>query len=161
MTITTAPSSTVSSNPARTIFWAGLIAGTLDLTAACVVSWLRAGVTPIRVFQSVASGLFGASSFAGGTKTAALGVIFHFIIAATAAAVYYLASRRIKFLVQQPVIAGLIYGVFVYFFMNFVVIPLSNVPKRPVPLSGRIIGLVIIVFCIGLPIAAIVKRSSK
>ena len=40
---------------ARVIFWAGLIAGTLDLTGACVVAWLRTGATPVRIFQSVAT----------------------------------------------------------------------------------------------------------
>lgn len=146
---------------ARVIFWAGLIAGTLDLTGACVVAWLRTGATPVRIFQSVASGLYGPTSFTGGTKTAVLGVVLHFIIATTWAAVYYLASRRLSFLIDQTIIAGVIYGVFVWLFMNFVVLPLSAVTKRPVPLSSRIIGMLIIVFCIGLPIAFIVRRFSK
>ena len=122
---------------ARVIFWAGLIAGTLDLTGACVVSWLRAGVTAV------------------------LGVVLHFIIATTWAAVYYLASRRLSFLIDHTMIAGVIYGVFVWLFMNFVVLPLSAVTKRPIPLSSRIIGMLIIIFCIGLPIAFIVRRFSK
>ena len=146
---------------ARVIFWAGLIAGTLDLTGACVVSWLRAGVTPVRIFQSVASGLYGPASFTGGAKTAVLGVVLHFIIATTWAAVYYLASRRLSFLIDHTMIAGVIYGVFVWLFMNFVVLPLSAVTKRPIPLSSRIIGMLIIIFCIGLPIAFIVRRFSK
>lgn len=145
----------------RAIFWAGLIAGTLDITGACVVAWVRAGVAPIRVLQSVASGLYGSASFTGGAKTAVVGVILHFIIATTAAAVYYLASRRIGFLINRTIIAGVLYGVVVYLFMNFVVLPLSAVPKRPVPLSGRIIGMLIIIFCIGLPIAFIVRRFSR
>ncbi len=45
------------------ILVAGLIAGTLDITGACVVAWLRAGVTPVRVLQSVASGVYGSASF--------------------------------------------------------------------------------------------------
>ena len=146
---------------ARVIFWAGLIAGTLDLTGACVVSWLRAGVTPVRIFQSVASGLYGPASFTGGAKTAVLGVVLHFIIATTWAAVYYLASRRLSFLIDHTMIDGVIYGVFVWLFMNFVVLPLSAVTKRPIPLSSRIIGMLIIIFCIGLPIAFIVRRFSK
>lgn len=152
-----------SSRGARVIFWAGLIAGILDLTGACVVSWLRAGVTPVRVFQSVASGVYGAASSQGGAKTAVLGVVFHFIIATTWAAVYYLASRRLPFLLDQPLISGFLYGVLVYLFMNFVVIPLSAIPRRttPVPLSSRLIGLSIIILCIGLPIAFIVRRLSK
>jgi hypothetical protein len=143
------------------IFWAGLIAGTLDLAGACLVSWLRAGVTPVRVFQSIASGLYGSSSFTGGAKTAVLGIVLHFFIATTAGALYYFASRRLSFLIDRPIIAGVSYGVVVYLFMNFVVLPLSAVARRPVPLSGRIIGMLIIIFCIGLPIAFIVRHFSK
>lgn len=143
------------------ILTAGLIAGTLDIIAACLVAWLRAGVTPVRVLQSVASGVYGSASFSGGRKSAALGLVFHFIIATTAAAVYYLASRRLRFLIERPIIAGTSYGVLVYLFMNFVVLPLSHVPQRPVPLSSRIIGMLVIIFCVGLPIAAIVRRFSR
>lgn len=145
----------------RVILIAGLVAGTLDIAAACVVAWVRAGVAPVRVLQSVAAGVYGSASFTGGTKTAVLGLIFHFIIATTAAAVYYAASRRLNFLVDQAIISGLLFGVVVYLFMNFVVLPLSNVPKRPVPLSGRIIGMAIIMLFVGLPIAAIVRKYSK
>jgi hypothetical protein len=146
----------------QVILLGGLIAGTLDITAACVVSWLRAGVTPIRVLQSVASGLLGSASASGGPRTAVLGLALHFLIATVATAVFYFASRSLKFMVARPLISGLLYGTVVYAFMNFVVIPLSAVPRRgPPPLSGRIIGLLIIIFCIGLPIAFIVSRFSN
>lgn len=56
------------------ILRAGLVAGALDITAACVSSWLRAGVGPVRVLQSVASGVLGADSYNGGLGSAALGV---------------------------------------------------------------------------------------
>jgi hypothetical protein len=145
----------------QTIFIAGLVAGVLDLSAACIYSWLRAGVSPVRVFHSVASGLLGPTAFTGGAKTAALGIALHFFIATIWATVYYFASRKSSFLVKQPIPAGLIYGVVVYLFMNFVVLPLSAVAKRPVPLSARIIGCLIIMFCIGLPIALIVRRFGR
>ena len=145
----------------QTIFVAGFIAGVLDLTAACVYSWLRAGVSPVRVFHSVASGLLGATAFTGGAMTAALGIVLHFFIATSWATVYYLASRKLSFLVNQPIPAGLIYGVVVYLFMNFVVLPLSAVARRPVPISARIIGCLIIMFCIGLPIALIVRKFAR
>ena len=147
-----------TSRALQTILAAGVIAGILDLTAACTYAWLRAGVTPVRVFHSVASGLLGQAAFVGGAKTAAVGILLHFIIATTWATVYYFASRKLIFLVDQPIAAGLIYGVIVYLFMNFVVLPLSAVAKRPVPISARIIGCLIIMFCIGLPIALIVRR---
>ena len=146
----------------KAIFWGGLIAGVLDITAACVTAWLRATVTPVRVLQSVASGLLGQETYSGGAKTAALGLAFHFVIATTWAAVFYLASRKLRFLLEHPVVWGLAYGVVVYAFMNFVVLPLSQFPQRAAPtLAGRSIGLLVIMFCIGLPIALIARRFSR
>ena len=143
------------------IFLGGLIAGTLDLTAACVYSWLRASVSPIRVFQFIASGVMGTDSFTGGAKTAVLGVALHFLIATVATAVFYFASRAWFFLIEYPIVAGLLYGIPVYAFMNFVVLPLSQIQQRPQPMSARIINLVILMFCIGLPIALIVRRFAR
>jgi len=112
--------------------------------------------------QSVASGLLGQASYEGGTKTAALGVVLHYFIATVWTTVFYLASRKLRWLLDRPVTWGLVYGVIVYAFMNFVVLPLSAFPQRTPPrLSGRIIGLLIIMFCIGLPISLIVRRFSK
>ena len=104
----------------------------------------------------------GSAAYSGGATTAVLGVALHFLIATTATAVFYVASRKLRFLLEQPVLWGLVYGVFVYAFMNFVVLPLSAFPQRAAPtLSGRIIGLLIIMFFVGLPIAIIVRRFSK
>ena len=143
------------------IFWGGLIAGTLDICAAFLYAWLRAGVSPIRVLHAVASGLLGAASFQGGGKTAVLGLALHFLIATIWTTVFYFASRRLLFLVERPVTFGLLYGVVVYLFMNFVVLPLSNVAQRPSPVSARLINMLIIMFCVGLPIALIVRRFSR
>ena len=143
------------------IFWGGLIAGTLDLTAACVYSWVRSGVTPVRVFQFIASGLLGAESFTGGVKTAALGVALHFLIATIWTLVFYFASRKLLFLIEYPIAAGLLYGALVYALMNFVVLPLSQVTQRPQLMSVRIVNLIILMFCIGLPIALIVRRFAR
>lgn len=148
--------------PAKAIFWGGLIAGTLDLTGACVVSWFRGGVPPARIMQSVASGLLGAAAYQGGAKTATLGVVLHYFIATTWVVVFYLASRKLRFLIERPIPWGLVYGVIVYVLMNFVVLPISAFPVRTPPtLTSRIINLVIIMLCIGLPIAIIVRRFSR
>ena len=148
--------------PSRAIVWGGLIAGTLDLTGACVVSWVRSGVPPVRIMQSVASGLLGGAAYSGGAKTAVLGVVLHYLIATTWTIVFYVASRKLRFLIERPVTWGLVYGVIVYAFMNFVVLPVSALPQRTPPtLSSRIINLLIIMFCIGLPIATIVRRFSR
>jgi len=143
------------------IFLGGLIAGTLDICAAFLTAWLRRGVRPAAVLRFVASGLLGPAALSGGAKTALLGLALHFLIATTATVIFYLASRKLLFLIERPITFGLLYGVAVYAFMNFVVIPLSKITPRPAPLSDRIIGLLIIMFCIGLPIALIVRRFSR
>ncbi len=70
------------------------------------------------------------SSYSGGLGTVALGVVLQFVIALGAATVYYLASRKLPFLVSRAVLRGLIYGALVYLFMHFVVVPLSASPHR-------------------------------
>ena len=143
------------------ILLGGLIAGTLDICAAFLTAWLRRGVSPAAVLRFVASGLLGPAAFTGGAKTAAIGLALHFLIATGATIVFYLASRKLLFLIERPVHFGLLYGVAVYLFMNFVVLPLSLVPRGAMTVSGFIIGLLTIMFCVGLPIALIVRRYSR
>ncbi len=148
------------SNSAKTVFWAGLLAGCLDLAAAIITTMVRGG-RPSRMFQAIASGVLGANSFQGGSRTAALGIFLHFVIALIWATVYYLASRRLSFLVSQAVIFGVLYGVIVYFFMQWVVLPLSAVLFRPsLRPSVLITGVLVHIFCVGLPIALTVRRLS-
>ena len=162
MTVANATASSARLKAFQVILLGGFVAGALDLTAACVVRWLRAGVGPVQVMQSIASGLLGAAAFTGGARTAVLGVALHFFIATVVTAVFYFASRTLKFMVQRPIAAGLLYGVAVYVVMNFVVLPLSAVPRGAAPpLSGRIIGVLVIMFCVGLPVALIVRRFSS
>jgi len=149
----------------RPILIGGLIAGALDISYACIFSYLRSGRKPIVILQSVASGALGRSAFDGGAKTAALGLFFHFLIALIAAAVYYFASRALRVMVTKAVLCGLIYGVLVYAFMNCVVLPLSAIPSKAFPWSYPksvlIGGLLIHMLGIGLPIALITRKYSK
>jgi hypothetical protein len=145
----------------RAILWAGAAAGVLDLTGALVTNGLR-GLAPVRVLQSISSGLLGAESYNGGAGTAALGVLLHFVIAFGAAAVFYAASRKLKFLVRRPFVAGLLYGVAVYLFMQFVVLPLSAFPHQVSLAPDRLAtGLVVHMLCVGLPIALAVRAATR
>ena len=144
----------------RAIFWGGLIAGTLDITAAFINSALH-GRSPVWVLQSIASGLLGPKSYQGGFATAALGMALHFLIATVACTLFYAASRKLSFLTKHFIVSGLLYGVPVYAFMNLVVLPLAF-PNRTAPaLSVVVTQLLILVFCIGLPISVIVHHYSK
>jgi uncharacterized membrane protein YagU involved in acid resistance len=137
----------------------GAIAGTLDITYAIGFSALR-GVSPIRILQSVASGLLGAPAFQGGLSTAALGLALHFCIAFSAAAIFYLASKAIPSFTRHPVVSGLFYGFLIYAVMNLVVLPLSAYPRKvSFPLLVLVTGLFVHMFFIGLPISLAVRRA--
>jgi hypothetical protein len=140
--------------------WAGLTCGVLDITAALVVYGFF-GLKPMRLLQGIASGLLGPKAFNGGVTTALLGIPCHFVIAFGAAATYFLASRAVPLLIQHAVLSGVLYGVAVYFFMNRIVLPLSAVAHRPFSFKLMIVGVVIHIFCVGLPISLIVCRFSQ
>jgi len=150
-------------NPAAfAILAGGAIAGALDITYAIVFSALYRGVPPVRVLQSVASGLLGAAAFDGGLPTAALGLLLHFFIAFSWAALFYLASRWFPFLIQHAVLAGVLYGAGIYAVMNLVVVPLSAFPRKlSFPPVVLITGLFVHMFFIGLPIALAARRASQ
>jgi len=139
----------------------GLIAGTLDISDALIFSHFR-GATPTMVFQYIASGLIGMTSFQLGWRSVALGVAIHYFIALTWTMVFYFASRRVSVLLRRPVLSGLLYGVAVYLFMNFVALPLSGVPHstKPVSLVSRVNGVLALMLCIGLTIALLVRRNA-
>lgn len=148
-----------NSSAIKAIGFAGLVAGVLDLTAACVTNY---HLSPVIIFQSIAAGIYGKASYEGGAKTAILGIFLHFVIAFGAAVTFYFASRKIKFLTDQPIVSGVIYGILVYWFMQLVVLPLSNFPSKfNFTLKSAVIGLIVHILCIGLPIALIIRRFSK
>lgn len=144
---------------AKAIGWGGLIAGILDIADAFIV-WSFRSVPPHRVLQGIAAGLLGRESFQGGAATATLGLFLHFVIAFGAATVYYVASRKLKFLVQRPLLSGLIYGIFVYLFMNFVVLPLSAAGKPSFAPAALANGLFAHMVLVGLPIAFATRSFS-
>lgn len=142
------------------IAWATLVAGVLDISSAFVLAYPK-GVGPIRVLQGVAAGLIGReSAIQGGLATAGLGLAIHFFIAFVVASVFYVASRKLAFLTRRPVISGLLYGVVVYGFMYWVVMPLAYPVVHP-SLSRDLTAVCVHMLLIGLPIALIVRRYSR
>ncbi len=137
---------------------AGLVAGILDITSAFII-YGAIGATPVRVLQSIASGLLGPRSFTGGFGTAGLGLALHFVIALGAAAVFYAASRKLPILVERAVACGLVYGLGIYAFMNLVVLPLSAATPR-YSVYSVVSQLIVHPLLIGLPIALLVRRFS-
>lgn len=140
-----------------------LIVGACDITYAITFSYLRSGVSPQRLLQSVAAGWFGRdAAFAGGWATAAAGLGFHFFIAFTITAIFFLAARSMRWLIERPIITGPLYGIGVYLVMNRVVIPLSKIGPQPWPRTSVLVsGLLVHMFVIGLPIALGARKQDR
>jgi hypothetical protein len=143
-----------------TIFRAGLVCGVLDISAA-FINWSFQGISPFRILQAIASGLLGPRSYHGGWPTAVLGAACHFFIAFSAAAIFYVISRKWGFLTQHPIVAGVSYGIGVYLVMYWMVMPLSRLQMLPFSGLRTAIAIVTHIFCVGLPISLITSRCSR
>lgn len=133
----------------------GLIAGTLDLTQACLLfGW--------DIPLSIAAGLLGPNAHHGGAGTYILGILLHYFIATSASATYYAASRILPFLKEYPFVCGLFFGAAVEEVMNLIVLPLSALHARgPYELRDLILGLAVHMVVVGLPIAYSVRRFAQ
>jgi hypothetical protein len=144
----------------KAILAGGLVAGALDIADALVFNGLL-GASPERVLQAIASGLLGPSAFDGGWATAALGLALHFFIATSAAACFVLASLEWPVLVRRPFLCGAAFGLAVFVFMNFIVLPLSAFRVRP--MSALVFSNLVFahIFFVGLPIALLARRGLR
>jgi hypothetical protein len=144
----------------RALVYGTLLVGTLDGLDAVVFFGLR-GAQPIRIFQSIASGLLGRQAFAGGLATAALGLVLHFFIAFTIVAVFLFASKRIPALVRAPIVSGILYGVAVFFVMQYIVVPLSAATPGRFVWPVFINGVLIHMFGVGLPAGLVARAAAE
>jgi hypothetical protein len=132
----------------------GLLAGTLDGLAAALLYSVPGGKDPLNVYRFIASGVFGNDAFAGGVPMALYGILFHYIIAIGWTTLFFSIYPRVPLLSKNKVAAGIFYGVFVWLMMNLVVLPLSQVPMSDSrEVSAIITGMIVLIFCIGLPIS--------
>jgi uncharacterized membrane protein YagU involved in acid resistance len=146
--------------PSVYVLLGGLVAGTFDITYACTYWFLKRGVPPRRVLQSVASGLLGPdASFHGGWRTASLGLGLHFFIATTMAVTYYLLARRWPELWQRPLRYGPLYGLLLYGVMNYIVVPLSRALPGSPNTVWVALSIAVHAFLIGTPCALFARRA--
>jgi uncharacterized membrane protein YagU involved in acid resistance len=136
---------------------AGLVAGILDIVNAIAFWRLYAGTSATTILQSVAAGLLGKDAFAGGAWTAALGLVLHLLLMCAMAAIYWLAARRWRWLLAQPVAAGIAYGLLTWVAMNYVVVPLSRAAAPPFILPWFVDGLLAHLLLVGLPFAFVAR----
>ncbi|MEK6781323.1 MAG: hypothetical protein AABY93_06435 [Bacteroidota bacterium] len=144
----------------KAILKTSIIAGTLDALAAIII---LANMNAVGVFQYIASGAFGEGAFSGGIAMTITGVVFHYFIATSFTALYFILYPHMQFLRKQKLVSGVLYGLFVWSVMNLIVVPMSNTSKNPFSWGRASLNMTILVVCIGLPISLLARKyySSK
>lgn len=109
------------------ILLGGIIAATIDIGAASLIN----NRSPVFIMQAIAGGLLGRATFQGGAGSAILGALLQEIMGILIATIYIVLSKTVPGLPRRWVMSGLIYGVIVFFVMNYVVVPLSALKALP------------------------------
>ncbi len=135
-----------------------LLVGTLDISAALIDSRLRYGTTPLELFQYIASGILGKAAFSGGLPAALTGLLFHYFIASSWTVLFFMLYPRLKIPPSYKIISGITYGIFIWCFMNFIVVPLSRAHRPLFNWNHVIIGALYIIFLIALPVSLILHK---
>jgi len=146
-------------SPFKTILTAGLLAGTLDATAAIVNYTIEGGKLPSKIFQYIASGAVGKVAFTGGSGMIILGIIFHYTIAFAFTLFLFMIYPRLNFLSKNRILTAILYGIFVWLVMNVIVVPMSNVPAASsFNIKQAIIATVILIIAVGLPLSFLIGK---
>ncbi len=137
---------------------AGLLAGTMDGLAAALLYVIRTGKNPLAVYRFVASGVFGQEALSGGVLMGLTGILFHYLIAMGWTILFFVVGVRIPILLKNWFISGIAYGLFVWLMMNLVVLPFSRVSALSMTVNGVLIGISVLMVCIGLPISFLAHK---
>jgi hypothetical protein len=141
---------------ARAVLRVALVAGTLDIVGAHLHQWLASGRPPATLLKTIVGGAVGRErALEGGVGMMALGLFFHYLIAAAFTLFFFLLYPHVSLLRKHRVLVGAAYALFAWSVMNYVVLPLSALPRRPPDYTNpnTYIGWGVLILAIGLPIA--------
>ncbi|MBL7846571.1 MAG: hypothetical protein JNL40_03810 [Cyclobacteriaceae bacterium] len=134
------------------IMRAWVLVGTLDILAA-IIQTVVAGASIERLMRYIASGAFGEAAFTGGAWYAIVGLVFHYLIAFTWTVLFFVLYPKLRLTTSNRMVVGIGYGAVIWFVMNRIVLPLSNVPQRPFDLQRAIIAAFVLMVAIGIPLS--------
>ena len=149
---------TLKKNFWRTVLLSGLLVGTLDITAALVQFYIKTGKDPLIVPKYIASAVFGKDAYAGGNQMVVYGFLFHYLIAFIWTLFFFFIYPRLNIRSWNRVVAGVLYGLFIWVIMNRVVVPMSKAPVSAFNLKQAVIAALILIAAIGLPLSFIAHR---
>ena len=135
-----------------------LLAGCLDIAAACIQAYLTGGVRPGTVMRYIASGWYGKQAFSGGTFYLFFGLLVHFFIVFAITTGYFLLFPKLRILQKNVLLSAILLAITAWVVTARIIVPLSNIETPPFSLSKALVALFILVCCIGLPIAYLTRR---
>ena len=142
---------------------AGLIAGALDITAACIHAFIKNDTAPMQVLRGVASGAFDPKTFSSPALLSLCGLLIHFFIAISFTFFFFFLAKLIPSLVKYPIPIGILYGIFVWGTMRFIILPyISRLNPKPIvgkeAITNAVIAAGIIVICVGIPVVLLARK---
>ena len=140
---------------------AGLIVGMLDILAAFIQYYISTQKNPLIVLKFIASGVFGKEAFSAGNMMLVWGLLFHLFIATCFSILFFWIAAQLPSILKYKLLTGLLYGVFIWCFMQFIVLPLSQIPQGPITLTKALIAAGILVVCIGIPLTFMAKKAAR
>lgn len=146
----------MTSSIAKPILVATLVAGTLDILFAMILTLLFDREIG-NMLRYVASGPFPAATGMG-TAGALLGLLVHFALMGIMAALFVIVARDQPRLLDRPFVSGVTYGLATYVVMNWIVVPVrfdTSLPPSPLSITTQLFAHITLV---GLPIALIARR---
>jgi len=142
---------------------AGLIAGALDITAACLQAYLKNGTAPAQVLRYVASGAVDPKTFSSPALLTLAGLLVHFFIAISFTFLFFFLAKQIPSLIKYPIPIGILYGILVWAAMRFIILAnFSRHKQKPIEgaeaIKNAAIAAGIIVICVGIPVALLARK---
>ena len=146
----------------KVILLAGVVVGTLDIAGTLMVySVLLHKMPAIMILRRIASAALGQTALSGGWTMAWCGLFFHYVIAFCFTTAYVLLYPYLSFLQKNKYISGVLYGLLVWLIMNRIVLPLTKIHMATFQWSTALIGMALLIFFIGLPVAYITDAYYK
>jgi hypothetical protein len=117
---------------AVTIIMAWLAAGTLDILSAVI--FLSKG-NAAATFKYISGAVMGDVSLWKESSIWIFGAGFHYLIALCWTVFYFLIYKTVKLYKLHFIVSALLYGIFVFFIMQYVLVPLLGKPPLPKPIT--------------------------
>jgi hypothetical protein len=137
------------------ILLTGLLTGTVDILVALLINHKT---PPATIFKFIASGVFGASAFKGGTVMIYFGALFHYCIALCWTILFLRFYPKFINIAKIKFVLILFTGLSIWMVMNLMVVPLSRTPQQHFQVLGVAEDIAVLILAYGVPFTLIGQK---